>query len=384
MILAAMKSLLSTPYCRAFIIGSGFVTLAACSPPPSTKVLIDTGTHSIVSSYLAFNSASQTLADSAVSYCNTPGDRAQFEAIRTHWKDAATQWATVQNIQFGPLMVDNQAWKIQFWPDKKNLIARKVETLLKGEDAITPQRVDDSSVVVQGLSSLEYLLFDSKAGTQQRYSGDGGQRRCELLIAVSGHLQNVANGLYENWRADGGNYLATFSKTGGKNPEFPDDNVAISYLLDTLVSGVELVKRDKFERPLGISSTNADAQTGAPQTQVYQLEWWRSQYSKEAIITNLNALKNIFNASEAYGIDDYLRETKQQGELSDNINNGFKRSIDAATAIDGSLFSIANKPESRQVLLDFHSELSKLLALLRNDLPTALGVSLGFNSKDGD
>ena len=148
MILAAMKSLLSTPYCRAFIIGSGFVTLAACSPPPSTKVLIDTGTHSIVSSYLAFNSASQTLADSAVSYCKTPGDSAQFEAIRTHWKDAATQWATVQNIQFGPLMVDNQAWKIQFWPDKKNLIARKVETLLKGDDAITPQRVDDSSVVV--------------------------------------------------------------------------------------------------------------------------------------------------------------------------------------------------------------------------------------------
>lgn len=384
MIFAAITLFLSKHTARVLIIGGSLATLIACSPPPSSKVLIDTANHSIVSGYQAFNIASETLANATVNYCKTPSDSAQFETIQTDWKKTVTQWSAVQNIQFGPLMVDNQAWKIQFWPDKKNLIARKIEALLKGDESITIQRVDDASVVVQGLSSLEYLLFDAKAGTQLRYSSDGGQRRCELLIAVSAHLHNVASGLHNSWRPEGGNYLATFSETGEKNPEFPDDNVAIAYFLDTLVSGIELIKRDKLERPLGISLAEKELKTDTPQTQIYQLEWWRSQYSKEAIITNLSALKNMFNANEAYGIDDYLRDIKQQAELSDKINVGFKRSIVAASAIDGSLFDIANKPTGRQAILKLHSELSTLLALLRNDLPTALGVSLGFNSKDGD
>jgi predicted lipoprotein len=382
---AAITLFLSKPPARVLIVGCSLATLLACSPPlPSSKVLMDTANQSIVSGYQAFNIASKTLTDSAVNYCEIPSNIAQFETIRTAWKKTVNQWSVVQNIQFGPLMVDNQAWKIQFWPDKKNLIARKVEALLKGDEAITIQRVDDASVVVQGLSSLEYLLFDAKAGNQLRYSGDGGQRRCELLVAVSAHLHNVASGLHNSWRKDAGNYLATFSQTGENNPEFPDDNVAIGYLLDTLVSGIELIKRDKLERPLGIGLADTELKTDTLQTQIYQLEWWRSQYSKEAIITNLSALKDIFNANSAYGIDDYLREVKGQTELSDKINEGFKRSIVAASAIDGSLFAIANEATGRQAILNLHSELSTLLALLRNDLPTALGASLGFNSKDGD
>tara|TARA_R110001592_G_scaffold50620_7_gene156452 strand:- start:1270 stop:2427 length:1158 start_codon:yes stop_codon:yes gene_type:complete len=385
MIFAAIRLFLSKDTARVLIIIGSLATLLACSPPPpSSKVLIDTANQSIVNGYQAFNIASKALAESAVNYCKTPSDNAQFDTIQTDWKETVKQWSAIQNIQFGPLMVDNQAWKIQFWPDKKNLIARKVEALLKGDEAITIQRVDDASVVVQGLSSLEYLLFDTKAGNQLRYSGDGGQRRCELLIAVSAHLHKVASGLHNSWRKDGGNYLATFSETGEKNPEFPDDNVAIAYLLDTLVSGIELIKRDKLERPLGISLADTELKTDTLQTQIYQLEWWRSQYSKEAIITNLNALKDIFNANAAYGIDDYLRDIKGQTELSDKINEGFKRSILAASAIDGSLFTIANEATGRQTILKLHSELNTLLTLLRNDLPTALGVSLGFNSKDGD
>ena len=386
MISAVMNLIRRGHTSRTLIMACSFAAVSACSPPPpSAKLLKETGELSFISNYQDFSVSSQQLANASADFCQTPDQAAKFETLRAKWKQATIDWAAIQNIQFGPLMVDNQAWKIQFWPDKKNLIARKVETLLKDGKPITLQRVDEASVVVQGLSSLEYQLFDSKAGSQQRYTGETGVRRCELLTAVSTHLQNVAEGLYNSWRKDGGNYLATFSETGENNPEFSDDNLAIGYLLDTLVSGIELIKRDKLERPLAISSSaNNEAQGSAPQTQVYQLEWWRSQYSKEAIIANLSALEDIFNANTGYGLDDYLREDKQQAALSDKINEGFKRCIVAASAIDGSLFDIANKPEHRQVILDFHRELSQLLALLRNDLPTALGVSLGFNSKDGD
>ncbi|CAA0087558.1 Uncharacterised protein [Zhongshania aliphaticivorans] len=383
MIFSAMNLLLSKPSKRAVMAGLSIIAVAACSPPPSSKILLDATASGIVDNYQSLSLASQSLATAAETFCQAPNDNSKYEQLQSHWKSTTERWSAVQNIQFGPLMIDNQAWKIQFWPDKKNLIARKVEALLKTEEPLTLERVDDASVVVQGLSSLEYLLFDSKAGQQTRYSEPQGQRRCELLVAVTSHLQAVANGLYNDWHAEGGNYLATFTSTGEKNPEFPDDNVAIAYLLDTLVSGIELIKRDKLENPLAITTSN-NTQSRAPQTQIYQLEWWRSQYSKEAIIINLKTLEHIFNGGEAYGIDDYLNEAKQQGPLSEKIKQGFEKSIAAASAIDNSLFSIANIPEQRPSLLTLHNELAKLLALLRNELPAALGVSLGFNSKDGD
>jgi len=362
---------------RGALAVSAVSLIAACSPPPAAKVLADTSERYILTSYHEFSTTSLQLAEAAAQFCAAPTQSSEaFEEVRTQWRRSVIAWSGVQNLQFGPLLVDNQAWKIQFWPDKKNLIARKVETLLRSAETLDIKRIDDSSVVVQGLSSLEYLLFDQAAGKLDSYSNATGPRRCDLLVAVATHLHGVAAGLYDAWRPEGGDYLHSFIKTGKNNPEYPDDSIALANLLDTLVAGVELIKRDKFERPLGL-----DSDTG--RAQIYLLEWWRSQYAKEAIIANLNSLQTLFNADDGYGLDDYLTDVKQRGDLSTKIQQGFTSSIASAKAIPNSLFSTA-KPREQAELIAFQSELSQLLSLLRMDLPEALGISLGFNAKDGD
>lgn len=193
---------------------------------------------------------------------------------------------------------------------------------------------------------------------------------------MSGHLYGVAKGLYDAWRPESGNYLQAFTKTGPDNAEYPDDNVALANLLDTLVAGVELIKRDKFERPLGLTSSDGQAQ-------IYLLEWWRSQYSREAITANLMALKTVFTAASGYGLDDYLSDVKQRSDLSAQIQQHFDSSLSAANAIPNSLFSSA-EPRKQAELIAFQNEITTLLSLLKSDLPTALGISLGFNAKDGD
>ncbi|WP_373078314.1 imelysin family protein [Zhongshania sp.] len=350
--------------------------ITACSPPPPAKVLADTSNLAILPAYKSFSLSSEKLATAANSFCSKPNTE-QLELVRDHWRVAVDGWSGVQNLQFGPLLVDNQAWKIQFWPDKKNLIARKVEALLRSDEALTEKRVDDASVVVQGLSSLEYLLFDPKLGVLDSFANAAtGSRRCALLIAVSGHLHSVANGLHDAWRPEAGNYVQIFTQTGEDNPEYPDDSVALANLLDTLVAGVELIKRDKFERPLGLASSEGQAQ-------IYLLEWWRSQYSRDAIIANLKALKNLFMAANGYGLDDYLSKVKQHGEFSTQIQQHFDRSLTAAKAIPNSLFSSA-EPRSQAELIQFQTEINELQLLLKSKLPEALGISLGFNAKDGD
>ena len=349
---------------------------AACSPAPSEKVLINTSKLAILPAHERFSLSSQALALAADSFCGAPSSEG-LDLVRTHWRTTVDSWSGVQNLQFGPLLIDNQAWKIQFWPDKKNLIARKVEALIRSDEVLNEKRIDDASVVVQGLSSLEYLLFDGKLGSLNSYANtDTSTRRCALLVAVTGHLHGVANGLYDAWRPESGNYLQAFTKTGPDNPEYPDDNVALANLLDTLVAGVELIKRDKFERPLGLASSDGQAQ-------IYLLEWWRSQYSREAITANLMALKTVFTAASGYGLDDYLTSVKQHSDLSAQIQQHFDSSLSAANAIPNSLFS-SPAPRDQAELIAFQNEITTLLSLLKSDLPTALGISLGFNAKDGD
>jgi predicted lipoprotein len=350
--------------------------IVACSPPsPTSKVLTDTSTLAILPAYQLFSQNSQQLADTVDNFCGAPNAE-QFNMVRAAWRVNVDSWSAVQNLQFGPLLIDNQAWKIQFWPDKKNLIARKVEGLVRTGEALDVKRIDDASVVVQGLSALEYLLFDSKFGVLERYTDEQGIRRCELLSAVSTHLQGVASGLFNDWRPEVGNYLEIFTQTGEHNAEYPDDSVAMANLLGTLVEGVELIKRDKFERPLGLASSDSQAQ-------IYLLEWWRSQYSKSAIISNLTALKTIFLAADGYGLDDYLLNAKERGDLSSQIQQRFDSSIAAANAMPNSLFASA-EPYSQEKLIAFQKEINQLLVILKTELPEALGINLGFNAKDGD
>lgn len=355
---------------------SGLTLLSACSPAPENKLLAETTRLSIVPGYRDFADASHQLREASEHFCaQTTEQNAAYQTLRTTWQNTATTWAAIQPLQFGPLLVDNQAWKIQFWPDRKNLVARKVEALLKGDEPLDVARIEKASVVAQGLSALEYLLFDEKAGQIDRYKTSDGQRRCELLIATSAHLEGVAVHLHTAWQTDGGNYADTFSQPGKNNRDFPESNVAIGTLLDSIVYGLELVKRDKLERPLGLANNKP---------QIYLLEWWRSRYSLEAITANLAALQRLYKADSGYGLDDYLTQAKGEKALADKIERKFVEVLKLASEIKGNLFSSADNADTLKKAAALSKAVTELEMLTKNELPAALGVTLSFNSSDGD
>ncbi|MFT8162359.1 imelysin family protein, partial [Salmonella enterica] len=84
----------------------------------------------------------------------------------------------------------------QFWPDKKNLVARQVTALLGAKPNLTQADLDGASVVVQGLSAYEYVLFDKTidlgdSATKARY--------CPLLTSIGEHQQQLAAGVLQQW-----------------------------------------------------------------------------------------------------------------------------------------------------------------------------------------
>ena len=348
--------------------------LTACSPAPEQRLLESTAKASLLPAYQGFADTATQLATATQRFCAAPSQQT-LDASRELWRNSAVAWSGLQVKHFGPVTEDNVSWKIQFWPDRKNLVARKMEAFLQNGEAITTQSIADASVVIQGLNALEYLLFDEKAGQLANYQ-EKDDRRCETLQAIAAHQQNVSRSLYESWLPDHGDYLKTFTHPGKDNISFPDTQLAVATLIESLVEGAELVGRDKLSRPMG-----SDRKPAIPQP--YMLEWWRSGFSAQSILSSLNAMQRLFLADKLYGLDDYLRD-RGQSALAEKISVAFERCITAAQNIDGSLFeqlSNGGDTSQEQTLL---AEVQALLVLLKDELPASLNITLSFNGADGD
>ena len=141
------------------------LTLTACSPADPQQQVSQALTDGVILPiYSAWHEADRQLAASALAFCS--GQQNLAEA-RQAFATAQSAWAAVQPALLGPLAEGNRAWQVQFWPDKKNLVARQVEALLNKKPDISPADLDKSSVVVQGLTAYEYLLFDAALRPQQ-------------------------------------------------------------------------------------------------------------------------------------------------------------------------------------------------------------------------
>ena len=350
------------------------VLLFACQPAstPEQQLLDTIGKQVILTNHQDFSGQTGQLQQLSTGFCANP-DAGQLERLRQQWRDAMAAWQRVKLIGFGPILVHNQSWKIQFWPDKKNLVRRKAEELLNGDDPLTVERVDQASVVVQGLSALEYLLFDQDTGQLANYQSDKlAGRRCQLLQAVSQHTHKVAQGLSDAWQ---NHYLQHFTQPGPDNTDYPDSAASMSALLDALVTAVEVARHDQLGQPLGHG-----ARGDFPRP--FLAEAWRSRYSSGALHANLEAARALYLGGDGFGFDDYLRQ-KGQKTLADKLSNQFSQVIGQSAALPA-MFDAVNDKLTRKPLEQIYQTAGELLATLKRELPPALGLSLGFNANDGD
>src|SRR5690606_19278168 len=98
-------------------------------------------------------------------------------------------------------------------------------------------QLDKGSVVVQGLTAYEYVLFDpnidlSDSASQQRY--------CPLLIAIGNHQLTLSTDVLARWTGEDGMQarLRNFP-----NERYADAQEAVSDLLRTQVSAIDGLKK---------------------------------------------------------------------------------------------------------------------------------------------
>ncbi|TBU72611.1 imelysin family protein [Phytopseudomonas daroniae] len=341
------------------------MTLAACSPAdPQATVSAALAEGVLLPAHSTWREANAGLATSSKAFC--AGDQ-DLSAARQAFLTTQSAWAGLQPLVVGPLAEGNRAWQVQFWPDKKNLVARQVQALVKSKPQLSPADLEKSSVVVQGLTAYEYLIYDPEIDLQD---SEQKARYCPLLVAIGEHQQALANTVLEQWQAKDGalSQFKTFP-----NERYAEAGEAISDILRTQITAIDSLKK-KLGAPMGRQSK------GLPQP--YQAEAWRSQASLANIGASLAGAERIWRGANKDGIQALLGS--DQNALKQRIDAAYADTRQKLTGLQRPLGELLGDEAGSKALNEFYDSLNVLHRLHDGELARALGIQLGFNANDGD
>lgn len=341
------------------------VLLAGCSPEePHQRTSTTLAKTVLLPGYAAWAEASRQLAVGASAFC--AGEQSLSDS-RQQFLATQSAWAAVQPMSIGPLSEGNLAWQVQFWPDKKNLVGRQVENLLKAKPQVSLEDLDKASVVVRGLSAYEYMLFDSALDLQDDAQR---QRYCPLLTAVGQYQQRLTTALQQQWEAPEG-MLEQLSRF--PNARYADAQEAIADILRTEISAIDGLKK-KLATPMGRQSKG--------QPQPYQAEAWRSSASLASLAASLAGAEQLWLGANHDGLRSLL--TDEHEALAGQLDEAFSDTRKRLAALQRPLTELLTDPAGREQLDALYDSLNRLHRLQEVELAKALGIQLGFNAHDGD
>ncbi|AYF90276.1 imelysin family protein [Pseudomonas sp. JS3066] len=341
------------------------LALGACAPQdPQAQTASALAKDVILPTYSRWVDADRQLAASALAFCSGKEDLAK---ARADFLAAQKAWAELQPLMVGPLAEGNRAWQVQFWPDKKNLVGRQVEQLIKAQPNLDATSLAKASVVVQGLSAYEYILFDSNLDM-----ADGAQkaRYCPLLQAIGERQKTLAEEILTRWNSKDG-MLDQLSKF--PNQRYADSHEAISELLRVQVTALDTLKK-KLGTPMGRQTKSLP--------QPMQADGWRSDSSLESLSASLASAEALWLGKDKHGIRSLLGD--DQKALAEKIDAGYSEARGKLAAVKQPLSELLASEDGLKQLNDFYDSLDRVQRLHSGELAKALNVQLGFNANDGD
>jgi predicted lipoprotein len=342
---------------NSFIFSLGLVGITGCAASNSAQVIApQISTHQSQAVYLVeFDAAQQfsvkahELEASFNQYC---AGNNSLENVQQSWRETASKWMALQGQDRGPIDALAQNWNIQFWPDKKNTTGLKMKGLVATSEPLSSAFMSEQSVAVQGLGSLEWLLFDESS---------------PVFHDTSTEVCRVGNAMTENFASNSQIILTAWQQ----NPWLELDAQAWQSEYLSLIANQLAFSTSKLERPL--------ASIGSPRP--YFSEAWRSKYSLHLLRLNIETLSSLYHV-DGNGLDTLLRAQGSES-LADRIDNQFAVLLDNWPLHDD-LFDSLQTRTGYQQALGLLNKLKQLDYLLNQEAAAALGVVIGFNSTDGD
>ncbi len=317
--------------------------------------------------FAALVANSSSLAATTRVLCAKPSAEHLAEA-RAGFAGLVDAWSRAELVTIGPLADDNRAERFLFWPDRKGIALKQVQGLLSAEDptATNPATLKSKSVAVQGLGALEFALFGT--GSETLAMGEGAYR-CAYVVAAATGLATIARELDTAWRDEGGiSDALTFP--GPERTDYRSSTEVLEALVGLLAHGTERVRDQRL-----LSFIGRDGATPKPKSALF----WRSNLTIAALRADFAGLRALFECAE---LGAYVPD--EAAHVAQDVRAAFDAVDAAAAAVTLPVEEALADPAQKAALDRLVAESKVLQDLLSEELPAALGLSVGFSSLDGD
>lgn len=290
--------------------------------------------------------------------------------LQQGYKSMVLAWQGIQGIHFGPIEISMRHSAIQFWPDKKNHVGKRLATLLK-ESAKTPldkTRFQKLPVSVRGLPAIERLLFSDDSLEQLQAQPE----YCQVLTILAESMAETSQQLAQEWQHS---MLPQYADPRQLDGYFEDEIDAATALLKTLVEPIEYNRDLKLKRPMGSQIETAKFK---------RLEFWRSELAHASLEQNLRSALAFYELepSKQHSLKSLMSKSGKETEVS-NIDQAFQAALQTLDDIPTPMEDSINTEAGYKAINQHIQALTALHTELENGV-SKLGIHLGFNSRDGD
>jgi predicted lipoprotein len=309
------------------------------------------------------------LKDKAAALCAEPS-AAALEDTKDAFAATVESWSKVEILRFGPVNKDHRYERLFYWPDPKGIGLRQGKAALaaKDETVTLADTLAGKSVALQGLPALEYLLYGD--GADALTQGDPeADFRCSFVSSVAANIDRVARAIVEDWR-EGAAYSKLFLSPGPNDPLYRAPKDVTLELFKAFTSGIELVRDQKLDKPLGASPETARPRLAA---------FWRSGLTFPNMAGNLEGVRTLFTEG---GFAKVVAAESPGVEKSVLFDLGHV--IDVLGAIDQPIAEVVRDPVQRKKLEALRVALKSARDTGAALIARGADLSFGFNALDGD
>lgn len=314
-----------------------------------------------------FQATSKEMVDTLETLCATPAPDA-LASSRRIFETVVAAYGGIDFLRLGPLLEENRADRLLFWPDRRSVGLRQVQAILAEEDASATQltALQDKSVAVQGLGALEFVLYGTGS---DGLTDPAGAFRCAYGRTIAANIAEIAGELVTDWNATGG----VADHLTSPHPDYADYRTtveAMEEVVGLVAHGAETL-RDRHLKPFLAGPEKAASRKLAV--------FWRSGLTLVFVRANIEAMHAL---AVPTGLTRAVDEKDKW--LVSSVDFEFRNAL---RALDGVTLPLAEALDNQEqaAALDYLVLVTGALqSVVGEQLSAALGLSVGFSSLDGD
>lgn len=321
--------------------------ILALLPLPAGAGVQETIADHIIPAAEEFSIATKALAQAAAKDCTA-------KALQPDYQRAFDAWMGMSHLSFGPLETDGRALAIEFWPDPRGMVSRTVSGMIADIDPAVddPAEFATVSIAGRGFMALEQLLYEDDL------SGYGpDDYACRYARAISDDLNRVAHDILADWS----DHAELMTSAGdGDNAHYLSADEVTQTLYTSLLTTLEFNADQRLGRPLGTFERPRPTRAEA----------YRSGRSLRNLTLSLSALYDL--AGTMFDRDMPVTD------------RSFETVLETARSLDDPIFAGVEDPQSRLKIEILQQQVRAARDAVSAEIGGELGLSAGFNSRDGD